>query len=284
VKGDYLWDGSGEPDPDVQQLERALGEYRHKGRAPRLPVVTPVRRRVHLNWMAIAAALVIMALAGLWVASRRQAGVYEPAPQVASTQQAPAQDPSAEKNQAAPAPAAARAPAPRVKGDRIVVARGERRAARVERPRLDVTPEAGEPRAHGPGEEDAGISEIAALSSIAMTGVDSEVTRHIEQAQLLLRSFRNVQPARRRADVAYERKLSRELLYKNIMLRRDAQAKGEEPVAHLLSDLEPYLIDIANLPGKASREDLASIKQRMQKQEIMATLQVYSLQASNPIY
>ena len=29
MKEDYLWDGSGEPDPEVQKLENLLGHYRH---------------------------------------------------------------------------------------------------------------------------------------------------------------------------------------------------------------------------------------------------------------
>jgi len=28
MKDDYLWDGSGEPDPEVQKLENLLGRYR----------------------------------------------------------------------------------------------------------------------------------------------------------------------------------------------------------------------------------------------------------------
>lgn len=38
VKSDYLWDGTGAPDPEVERLERLLGRYRHRGgdtRAPR---------------------------------------------------------------------------------------------------------------------------------------------------------------------------------------------------------------------------------------------------------
>jgi hypothetical protein len=31
---DYLWDGSGEPDPEVVRLETALGKFRHHGEAP----------------------------------------------------------------------------------------------------------------------------------------------------------------------------------------------------------------------------------------------------------
>jgi ferric-dicitrate binding protein FerR (iron transport regulator) len=34
MKDDYLWDGSGEPDPEVQKLETVLGRYRHNKPAP----------------------------------------------------------------------------------------------------------------------------------------------------------------------------------------------------------------------------------------------------------
>jgi FecR protein len=34
VKDDYLWDGSGEPDPEIQRLETALAKFRHRGEAP----------------------------------------------------------------------------------------------------------------------------------------------------------------------------------------------------------------------------------------------------------
>src|SRR5579859_3115330 len=37
LKNEYLWDGSGEPDAEVVKLERALGKFRHAGRAPELP-------------------------------------------------------------------------------------------------------------------------------------------------------------------------------------------------------------------------------------------------------
>jgi hypothetical protein len=50
MKDDYLWDGSGEPDPEVQKLEKALGRYRHERPAPsfeQVPVVRPVKNRLH---------------------------------------------------------------------------------------------------------------------------------------------------------------------------------------------------------------------------------------------
>src|ERR1700724_2420433 len=46
----YLWDGSGEPDPEIQKLETALGKLRHNRAAPTFPEITvpqpqPARRR-----------------------------------------------------------------------------------------------------------------------------------------------------------------------------------------------------------------------------------------------
>jgi len=43
--GDYLWDGSGEPDPEIQKLEALLGEYRYAGPAPVFPEIVPDGRR-----------------------------------------------------------------------------------------------------------------------------------------------------------------------------------------------------------------------------------------------
>jgi FecR protein len=42
--GDYLWDGSGEPDPEIQKLEALLGEYRHDRPAPVFPEIVPDKR------------------------------------------------------------------------------------------------------------------------------------------------------------------------------------------------------------------------------------------------
>jgi hypothetical protein len=43
VKDDYLWDRSGEPDPEVQKLEKVLGRYRHDRPAPSFEQVLEVR-------------------------------------------------------------------------------------------------------------------------------------------------------------------------------------------------------------------------------------------------
>jgi hypothetical protein len=112
---------------------------------------------------------------------------------------------------------------------------------------------------------------------------DFEVARHAGRAELLLRSFRNMRlpDAKRSLDVSYEKEQSRKLLYRNIALRRDAAARGDQPTLELLNRLEPILLDIANLPGRARERDVRSIEQRMEKKEIIASLQVSTLVASN---
>jgi hypothetical protein len=52
-RDDYLWDGSGEPDPEVQRLERLLTQFRHEPRDAAFQAITPVSRR-HRRFLAIA--------------------------------------------------------------------------------------------------------------------------------------------------------------------------------------------------------------------------------------
>jgi len=103
---------------------------------------------------------------------------------------------------------------------------------------------------------------------------DQETAKHIEQTQNLLQSIRNVKLNDNdvEIDVSYDKALSRRLLNENIVLRRDAEMKAKYPTKMLLSDLEPLLIDIANLPDQAKPEDVRVIKDRVQKTEIVAAL------------
>jgi hypothetical protein len=74
MNDDYLWDGSGEPDPEVQKLESALGTLRHNRPAPEFPEIsapgvaverpgwlTALRPRLKAAAFAWAAILVIVA-------------------------------------------------------------------------------------------------------------------------------------------------------------------------------------------------------------------------------
>ncbi|PYS74154.1 MAG: hypothetical protein DMF69_02650 [Acidobacteria bacterium] len=101
---------------------------------------------------------------------------------------------------------------------------------------------------------------------------------HLQKAELLLRSFRNVRTNKSGsvADVSYEKKSAQQLVFQNMMLRREADAAGDAQVSSLLESLEPILLDIANLPAKPRRDDVRVIKDRVERKNIVPLLQVNS--------
>lgn len=74
MNDDYLWDRTGEPDPEVQQLEDVLGTLRYQPQPLVLPDgLQPRRRRGHVPPLAIAATVALMILAGaLWLRFQRR--------------------------------------------------------------------------------------------------------------------------------------------------------------------------------------------------------------------
>ena len=121
-------------------------------------------------------------------------------------------------------------------------------------------------------------------SDVAYLDIDEQDTaKHIEQTENLLRSIRNVTvpEGEEEIDVTYDKALSRRLLNENVVLRRDAEMKAKFPTKTLLTDLEPFLIDIANLPDRARPEDVRVIKERVQKTEIVAALLDYQDRGTN---
>ena len=103
MKDDYLWDGSGEPDPEVQKLENVLGRYRHDQPAP-APAVEHLfdqlaeRQAVRRRWtflsrlsfqLAAAAAVVLIGATTFLVIRTRQARNSGPAWEIARIEGAP---------------------------------------------------------------------------------------------------------------------------------------------------------------------------------------------------
>lgn len=80
MKEDYLWDKTGEPDPEIQQLEQLLGTLRYQPRPLEIPDgLAPSRKSTSLHrLLAIAATIAIMLLGvGLWFALQRTQQVNE---------------------------------------------------------------------------------------------------------------------------------------------------------------------------------------------------------------
>ncbi|HVF89921.1 MAG TPA: hypothetical protein VNH22_07630 [Blastocatellia bacterium] len=293
MSDDYLWDGSGEPDPEVERLENLLSRYRHKP----APLKMPDDRsrfawsRLYSPQTAAAAALaLIMIIAGLSYFLSRQDGRPGDA-RVATA--------SKDGDKAGTEGDAVKRESPRLpepgsdsQGQPAMTAKRRKPGGEaIARPHVEKVRRDSLNAVKERTREDVSAPYIAEVfdgrgKERVMTGsvdlLEAEAARHFEKAQVLLRSFRNVSAGKGEStlDVSYEKGMSRNLLSKNIVLRRGVEARRIYPLEDLLSSLEPILIDIANLPEKPSVDEVNSIKQRMQRKEIVATLQVYSAQAS----
>ena len=267
MNDDYLWDRSGERDPEVERLERVLGKYRYQTR-PLSPALRSRLSERRGGWitLAVVAAAILIVLAGLWVFKVQNKSVTRPI-ESAENEKSEKRD----TNQVV---------VPPVKEPENV----STVAIAPKAPRKIHRNSAAETLVETLPYSDSDL--VAERQPMINPFIDVETARHIERAQLLLRAFRNTRDssAKPDPDLTYEKQRSRGLLYKNILLRRDAEAKGNMPVEELLGSLEPFLLDIANLSDRPSNDDVRSIKERMQKKEIVSALQVYSAPTLSQVF
>lgn len=103
MNDDYLWDRTGEPDPEIQQLEEVLGTMRYQAQPLELPAGTrPGRERRYFPRLAVAAAIALMILsAGLWVRMHR---LQTPGPGEMATKLPHVTEPKKDQATASPIP------------------------------------------------------------------------------------------------------------------------------------------------------------------------------------
>jgi hypothetical protein len=140
------------------------------------------------------------------------------------------------------------------------------------------------PEHHAPADDTAALLASAAAPAGDVVAADArmldpgekDVARHVERAQMLLRSIKNARAADAGdPDIAYEKDLSRKLLAENATLQLEAEVKGDKETQQVLDRIEPFLLEIANMGEKPSREEVRSIRERVRSNEIVAALEVY---------
>ncbi len=112
----------------------------------------------------------------------------------------------------------------------------------------------------------------------ALARIEKQIVEHLADAELLFRSFRNARPApgKTETDVAFEKGLARKLLRHNAALKDEAEAIGYQAASAFLSNLEPFLLEIANLADQATADDLHPIKRLLEDKGIVTELHLYS--------
>jgi hypothetical protein len=226
-------------------LAKILSSRRRERTAPGFGV------RWAWNWGSGAIALASIAIVAMMLAL-----IFSQRPSLEVARHVPAA--------AAPSPT----PAPTVEP-----AKPENPEKETEAPRRQQAPRKPLVREPKPGEQFAAVPQpVRSADAQTMTAI------HFEKAETLLRAFRNVrlnEPGSA-TEVGYERKRARQLVYQNMMLRREADAAGDVQVASLLENLEPILLDIANLPDKPDDDAVRVIRERVERKNIVALLQVNS--------
>lgn len=87
MNDDYLWDKSGEPDPEIKELEEILAPLRYQPQPLKLPVA---RKRNYFPLLAIAATVLIALLAaGVWLRLRTENSEPPPPQMVKSVPSVP---------------------------------------------------------------------------------------------------------------------------------------------------------------------------------------------------
>ena len=108
--------------------------------------------------------------------------------------------------------------------------------------------------------------------------VNVRAIRHIENVQLVLRSFRNQSAGAgdEELDVSYANQLSKRLLHANKELQREMKDKGDLRSETVLSSVAPFLSEIAALPDRVSRAEAQRIEQHLQREGVVAALPVFA--------
>ena len=99
MNDNYLWDRTGEIDPETRQLEETLGTLRYQPQPLRIPAHLQVGRRRFYPALAIAAAIALVAISlGLWFAVKQ----HQAGPSLEANQDSPRSPKQIEKRQPPP--------------------------------------------------------------------------------------------------------------------------------------------------------------------------------------
>jgi hypothetical protein len=273
MKNDYLWDAKGDADPDTEALEQVLGALKFEEKPLQIR-----RRRVYTKatWiLTVAASIVLTSDAALWWWQSESGIVPDEADRIAQLPSAVPQE-----TVQPPSPSPPQEPAPQEdrtlassKSTPTTPSRIQMILELDKEPEefIQTFPDEALLAAHETRSLDAENTPLFTAGDDLLNG---EITDHLEHAQQLLRSFKNVPVLDYESEwgLDYEKARARYLLTDNMLLRRDTRATGDTETSNLLNKLEVYLLDIANIGS--DQAEVEFVKGRIEQREIIAALQI----------
>ena len=99
------------------------------------------------------------------------------------------------------------------------------------------------------------------------------VVDHLDRSQMVLMEVMNAD-VESAVDLSGEQTLARELIAANRLYRRTATTTGDDSTSDVLDELERVLLEIANTPEDATRDDLDALRARISSRGLLFKVRV----------
>jgi len=132
----------------------------------------------------------------------------------------------------------------------------------------------------GQGNEEGQTESLSHMPQVRERILLVAVGDHLDRAQSILIEISNAEPAGAapgtEVDISREQQRAEDLLAANRLYRQTALHTGDAPVAGILGELEPLLLEIANSPGKVSGADFEELRRRIEARGLLLKVRVMS--------
>ena len=135
------------------------------------------------------------------------------------------------------------------------------------------------PRPTGSGQSAGGgqTESLSHLPQVRERILLVAVGDHLDRAQSILLEISNAEPGAapgKEVDISREQQRAEDLLAANRLYRQTAQRTGDAPVADVLGELEPLLLEIANSPTKLSAADFEGLRRRIEARGLLLKVRI----------
>jgi hypothetical protein len=100
------------------------------------------------------------------------------------------------------------------------------------------------------------------------------VVDHLDRSQMVLIELMNADLETGTPDIGLEQSRARELVAGSRLYRRSAVQAGDDNTGEVLDELERVLLEIANLPQGASKEDIEAMRTRIAARGLLFRVRV----------